>query len=143
MKTTCSALLIVSAFAFLSAAGAARAFAHPAGTVANRGAMAVKGRTVKAVTMGPEKLHGYSGVPGGAIFVVDAVTGTDADCAAALAKGANLLATPLIADRVAQVSVGAGQVACLATDTQRSFELLWHTFAIDSSETIVASARTR
>jgi hypothetical protein len=34
-------------------------------------------------------------------------------------------------------------MACLATDTQRSFELLWHSFAIDSSETIVASARTR
>jgi hypothetical protein len=143
MKTTRSALLIVSAFAFLSAASVVSALAHPADTLVRRGAMAVKGRTVKAVTMGPAMLHGYSGFPGGAIFVVQAVSGTDADCAAALANGANVRPTPLIADRVAQVSVGAGQVACLATDTQRSFELLWHSFAIDSSETIVASARTR
>ncbi|MEA2700503.1 MAG: hypothetical protein QOI66_4774 [Myxococcales bacterium] len=95
------------------------------------------------VTMGPALLHGYSGFPGGAIFVAQAVAGTDADCSATLANGADVRSTPLIADRMVQVSVGAGQVACLATDTQRSFELLWHTFAIDSAEPILASAQTR
>jgi hypothetical protein len=105
-----------------------------------RGTVAVTGRAVKALTTGPALLHGYSEFSGGAIFVAPAATGTDADCAIANCGGS---ATPLIADRVAYVPVGAGQVACLVTNTQRPFELLWHAFAVDGSETYLASAKAR
>jgi hypothetical protein len=42
---------------------------------------------------------------------------------------------------VAQVTVSAGQVACLVTDTRRPFELLWHAFPVTSSDTLLASAK--
>jgi hypothetical protein len=105
-----------------------------------RGTVAVTGRAVKAVTTGPALLHGYSEFSGGAIFVAPIATGTDADCATAVANGSRG-AKPLVADRVAYVPVGAGQVACLVTNTQRPFELLWHAFQIDGSETYLASAK--
>jgi hypothetical protein len=44
---------------------------------------------------------------------------------------------------MAYVPVGAGQVACLVTDTQRPFELLWHAFATDGAQTYIASAQAR
>jgi hypothetical protein len=68
--------------------------------------------------------HGYSGFSGGAIFVAQAGADADADCAAALADHRSARPLPLVADRVAYVPVAAGQVACLVTNTPRSFELL-------------------
>ena len=106
-----------------------------------RGAVEVTGRAVKAVTTGPALVHGYSGFSGGAIFVAPVVAGTDADCSAALAKHTSVRPEPLVADRVAYVPVAAGQVACLVTNTQRPFELLWHAFATEGSETYLASAK--
>ena len=102
--------------------------------------MEVKGRAVKAVTTGPALLHGYSGFSGGAIFVAELAAGTDADCTAALANRANSANTQLVADRMAYIQVGTGQVACLVTDTPRNFELLWHAFSEKSQETRLASA---
>jgi hypothetical protein len=106
------------------------------------GTVEVTGHAVKAVTVGPVLVHGYSGFSGGAMFVARAVAGTDADCAAALANHA-VRPTPLVADRMAYVPVGAGQVACLVTDTQRPFELLWHAFATEGAQTYLASAKAR
>jgi hypothetical protein len=71
-----------------------------------------------------------------------AVARTDADCAAALANHA-VRPAPLVADRMAYVPVGAGQVACLVTDTQHPFELLWHAFATDGAPTYLACAKAR
>jgi hypothetical protein len=105
-----------------------------------RGAVAVSGPTVKVVTAGPVLLHGYSGFSGGALFLAQKQTGTDADCAAALARpGARPVA--LVADRVAYVPVAVGQVACLVTDTRRPFELLWHAFDTTPTETYVANVK--
>lgn len=135
MKTIALAIALAAALF----AHAPQANAHAAD---KRGAIEVTGHTVKAVTTGPVLVHGYAGYSGGAIFVAPSVAGTDADCAAALATHATR-PTPLVADRMAYVPVGAGQVACLVTDTQRPFELLWHAFATDGAQTYLASAKAR
>lgn len=80
--------------------------------------------------------------PGGALFLAPVVSGTDADCLAALPNHGNGRPIPLVADRVAYVPVAAGQVACLRTDTGRSFELLWHAFATSESATRLAQAKS-
>jgi len=133
-------IALALALTSLASAYAPRARASaPAGT---RGTVvAAAGHAVKAVTAGPAVVHGYSDFAGGAIFVTASVTGTDADCAAALA-GARPAATAVGADRVVQIPVGAGQLACLVTDTTRSFELLWHALpAAAPSATLMASSR--
>ena len=135
MKT----IALVFALASALFVHAPKANAHAAD---KRGTVEVTGHAVKAVTVGPVLVHGYSGFSGGAIFVAPAIVGTDADCAAALASHA-ARPTPLVADHMAYVPVGAGQVACLVTDTQRPFELLWHAFAIDGAQTYLASSKAR
>jgi hypothetical protein len=135
MKTIALAL----SFAAALFVNAPKANAHAAD---KRGTVEVTGHAVKVVTVGPVLVHGYSGYSGGAIFVAPAVAGTDADCAAALANHA-ARPTPLVADRMAYVPVGAGQVACLVTDTPRPFELLWHAFATDGAQTYIASSKAR
>jgi hypothetical protein len=137
MKTVSLALALASIlFGFVPAARA------QTGTGADRrGAVEVQGHTVKAVTVGPAIVHGYSGFSGGALFVAPVADGTDADCATALANP-TVRTMPLVADRMAYLPIGAGQVACLVTDTQRPFELLWHAFATDGTQTLLASAKT-
>jgi hypothetical protein len=73
--------------------------------------------------VGPTVIHAYSAFAGGALFTARSVTGTDADCQGATAQGAR---SGLPADSIVSFTVAAGQVACLATTTVRSFELLWH-----------------
>jgi hypothetical protein len=135
MKTISLALALASALFVHAPKANAR-------TADKRGTVEVTGHAVKAVTTGPVLVHGYSGFSGGAVFVAPVIAGTDADCAAALAKH-EVRPTPLVADRMAYVLVGAGQVACLVTDTQRPFELLWHAFATEGAKTYVASAKAR
>ncbi len=55
-----------------------------------------------------------------------AATGTDADCAGVQLGAA---AVPLPADRVVSVTVPAGEIACLRTETVTGYELLWHALA--------------
>lgn len=109
MKTVSLALALASTlFGFAPAARA------QTGTGADRrGAVEVRGHSVKAVTVGPAIVHGYSGFSGGALFVAPVADGS-----------------------------GPGQLACLVTDTQRPFELLWHAFATDGTPTLLASAKT-
>jgi hypothetical protein len=130
----------------LALALAAALFVHApkanARTADKRGAIEVTDHAVKAVTTGPVLVHGYSEFSGGAIFVAPVVAGTDADCAAALANP-SVRPTPLVADRMAYVPVGASQVACLVTATQSPFELLWHAFATEGAPTYLASAKAR
>jgi hypothetical protein len=108
----------------------------------SRGTVEVKGPAVRVVTTGPVLIHAYSGFSGGALFLAPVVAGTDADCSAALANH-GVRPMPLVADHMAYVPVAAGQVACLRTDTGRSFELLWHAFATSESETRLAQAKSR
>jgi hypothetical protein len=118
MKTI-SKLIAISSLAFGCATGQV---GRNAGAVANvRGDVVVSGPTVKAVMVGPADIHAYAAYAGGAIYTVPAVSGGDADCAAARAG-----VTTLQADRVHAVRVESGQVACLATAGKGSFELLWH-----------------
>jgi hypothetical protein len=111
-----SALVMVSALAFGSAT------AQAAGG-AKRGQVSVSGAAVKAVVVGPVAIHAYSAFSGGTVYAAPAVTGTDADCNAQPLGGTS---TTLRADSVVDIHVGAGQIACLATNTVRPFELLWH-----------------
>ena len=131
--------IITLAFALTSVlfVHAPKANAHATG---KRGTVEVIGQAVKAVAAGPVLIHGYSGFSGGAIFVAPVIAGNDADCSTALAQG-GVRTMPLIADRVALVPVGAGQVACLATNTERPFELLWHALAAEGAETAWAAAK--
>ena len=138
MKSISLAVALISTL-FAATPAAHAQSAHSTG----RGAVQVRGRAVKAVTMGPVLVHGYSGFAGGALFVAPVVAGTDADCAAALANHADVRATTLIADRMAYIQVGAGQMACLVTETPRSFELLWHAFTVEGTETYLAANKTR
>jgi len=136
MRTIALALALASAlFSY-----APKVMARPA---ESRGAVEVKGPTVKVVTTGPVLIHAYSGFSGGALFLAPLVAGTVADCSTALANHGNGRPIPLVADRVAYVPVAVGQVACLRTDTGRSFELLWHAFATSESKTRLAQAKSR
>jgi hypothetical protein len=121
MTKTISTLVMVSALTFGGAV--AQAADSGKGAAPVRGDVLVQGPSVKAVVMGPVAIHAYSEFLGGALYTARAVTGTDADCQAGAAEGAR---TGLLADRVVNFTVGAGQVACLATTTSRSFELMWH-----------------
>jgi hypothetical protein len=108
MKTT---ILSLASFLALGFAGVA----HAGEGAARRGQVQVQGAAVKAVVAGPE----FSGA---SVFVAAASSGTDADCTAAAGRGAG---TALTADRVEVVSLGAGQIACVASTGERSIDLLW------------------
>src|SRR5262249_62370172 len=88
-----------------------------------RGQVQVPASAAKAVVVGPTAIHAYSEFSGAKLFVVDAKTGTDSDCQAAAQKS---LGSALAADKVETLSVGAGQVACVASTGDRNIELLWH-----------------
>jgi hypothetical protein len=105
-----------------------------------RGTVVVRGKGLRAVTTGPAVVHAYSAFSGGAMFVVPSVAGSDADCVTAFTSSTRP-PSPLIADRVALISVGPGEIACLATDTERAFELLWHAFPVNSAPTLIADVR--
>ena len=126
MKTLGSLTIAISSVLFTFVQGSR---ADTLGVPPQRGVVEITGRAVKAVTVGPATLHTYSGFAGGAIFVAGAVAGTDADCAAALASPATPRPTTLVPDVVMRIQLGAGEVACLVTDTSGGFELLWHAFA--------------
>jgi hypothetical protein len=99
-----------------------------------RGTVVTHGPTIKAVRAGPAVIHAFSAFAGGDLYTVPAATGTDADCLRPRTSP-KLVGQPIEADRRVVVSVGAGELACLSTATQGSFELLWH-----AHEELVADA---
>ena len=127
MKTTMKILSLVS-FLSLGFAGVA----HAGEGAARRGQVNVQA-AAKAVVAGPAVVKVYSGFSGAKLFVADAASGTDADCAASRAVG-----TTLQADRIVSVSVGAGQIACVASTGERKIELLWHAQPGTSASALVA-----
>jgi hypothetical protein len=110
MKTTMKILSLVS-FLSLSFAGVA----HAGEGAARHGQVNVQAAAAKAVVAGPAVVKVYSGFSGAKVFVADG------DCATATRQ----TATALVADRVETVSVGAGQVACVASSGNRAIELMW------------------
>jgi hypothetical protein len=115
MKTT---ILSLVSFLALGFAG----IAHAGEGAARRGHVNVQAAATKAVVAGPAVVKVYSGFSGAKVFVTDAASAKDADCAAAAGRAAG---ADLTADRVEHISVGAGQVACVASTGERSIELLW------------------
>ena len=103
------------AFSFLSgcAGGAA---------VTQRGTVMARGESVRAFAAGPAEVHAFSMERGGKVFTAMAVSGTDADCA----QAANSAEAPIASDTVKVVKLASGEVACVSTPSQRSYELLWH-----------------
>jgi hypothetical protein len=111
-------------------------FAAAAHAGEGRGQVQVPASAAKAVVAGPIAIAAYSEFSGAKLFVVDAVTGTDKDCqaaarlwdAAAPATGKiqkASLGSALAGDKVETLSVGAGQIACVASVSDRNIELLW------------------
>jgi hypothetical protein len=135
MTKTISILSLVSALTLTFGAASAHAQDTSAPT---RGQVSVKGAAARTVVFGPVAIHAYSAFSGGALYTVKSVSGTDADCQGK-AEGSR---TELRADSVVDFKVGAGHVACLATSTPRSFELLWHARkdapAAETSQTLMA-----
>jgi hypothetical protein len=129
---TISKIIAISSLAF----GCASAQVGRNATPDLRGAVSVKGPSVKAVVAGPVDIHAYSAFAGGTIYTVPAVAGGDADCQAA---GSGK--TVLDADRVHVMHIEAGQVACLATVKKGSFELLWHGHEQPATAVEIATAR--
>jgi predicted secreted protein len=118
MKTTLKILSLVS-FLSLSFAGVAQAGEG----AARKGQVNVSAAAAKAVVAGPAVVKVYSGF-----------SGADGNCGTAPSTG-----TTLVADRVETVSVGAGQVACVAATGDRSIELLWHTQSAAPAAMLVAN----
>jgi hypothetical protein len=114
MKNMMLALVVVGSLASGCASG---------GAVGQRGAVVVKRDTVKAFAVGPSVIHAFTMDQGGNVFLADAKTGTDADCAQARSTGRT---TAVQIDRRNVVELGAGQVACVATSGDHPLELLWH-----------------
>jgi hypothetical protein len=132
MKT--NKLLALASFLALGFAGAG--IAH-AGEGTQRGQVQLAAAAAKAVVVGPAAIHAYSQFSGATLFVVDVVTGTDHDCAAAAARGGRALA----ADQIASLTLQAGQMACVASTGDRGIELLWHARKAAPAPMMVASSR--
>jgi hypothetical protein len=93
--------------------------------LAQRGSVVVSGDAVKAFAAGPAVVHAFSMDRGGGVYTAAATTGTDADCVQSLASNHGR-STPLQVDQRNVVKVGAGQVACVATQSDHPIELVWH-----------------
>jgi hypothetical protein len=94
------------------------------GAVVQRGSVVMSGEAVKAFATGPAVVHAYSLDGGGRVFVAQAKSGTDADCAGQPAGGGAAMAVEV--DRRNVVTLGSGQVACVETTGPRNYELMWH-----------------
>jgi hypothetical protein len=129
MKTT--SILSLASILFLGFAGVANAGEG----AARRGQVNVQASATKAVVAGPAVVKVYSGFSGAKVFVADAASAKDADCLAAAGRATG---TALTADRIELVSVGAGQVACVASTGDKSVELLWAVQSATPPSTMIA-----
>jgi hypothetical protein len=110
------------------------------GAVVQRGSVVMSGEAVKAFAAGPAVVHAYSLDGGGRVFVAQAKSGTDADCAGQPAAVSGAVAVEV--DRRNVVTLGSGQVACVETSGRRSYELMWHARpAMEPGTIVLAQAR--
>jgi hypothetical protein len=114
---TIGKLLAISTLVF----GCASTQVGQRGVTELRGRVVVAEPSVRAIVAGPADIHAYSEFAGGTLYTVPAVAGDSRDCASARRD-----LVVLDADRVRAFRVEPGSVACLATVTNRRFELLWH-----------------
>src|SRR4029078_9172876 len=114
MKTT--SILSLASILFL---GLARV-AHAGEGAARRRQVNVQASTSKAVVAGPVVAKVYSGFSGAKVFVADATAGTARVRAPAARRPGG---TTLPADRIETISVGAGQVVCVASTGEKTIEL--------------------
>jgi hypothetical protein len=91
-----------------------------------RGIVETEGRSVRALRTGPAVIHAYSAFRGGDLYTVPLIDGTDADCVAQASPNGSPESELVEANRRMTIWVPDGELACLATDTRGSFELLWH-----------------
>lgn len=117
LVTTKIAGLAMLALASLGGPGAASA--RPS---SDYGTIAFRGASSKMLVAGAATVHVYSQFNGGQVYTAPARTGTDLDCHGPAAG--SLTAVP--ADRVVNVAVGDGQVACVSAAGRGAFELVWH-----------------
>ena len=103
-----------------------------------RGRVTVAEPSVRALVTGPADIHAYSEFAGGAIYTAPAVAGDNRDCTSAPRD-----VVVLDADRVRSIRIEPGNVACLATVTNRRFELLWHGHRTDAAPVTLAAASSR
>jgi hypothetical protein len=89
----------------------------------DRGRVEVPVAAAKAVVAGPIAIHAYSAFSGAKLFAIDAGAATDRPCEAA---ARSIAGTALSADKVETVTVGAGQILCVASTGSGHIELLWH-----------------
>ena len=110
--------------------------------LAPRGSVVVSGDSVKAFAAGPTVVHAFSQDRGGDVYTAPATTGTDADCLQA-SGASRARAKELRVDQRNVVEVPAGQVACVATKSDRSIELLWHAEkgSMPTNQVLVAQIR--
>jgi hypothetical protein len=128
-----SALGMLVGFSFLGGCASG-------GAGVQRGSVVMSGEAVKAFAAGPAVVHAYSLDGGGRVFVAQAKSGTDADCAGPAAGGAAAMAVEV--DRRNVVTLASGQVACVETSGRRSYELMWHARpAAEPSAMVLAQAR--
>jgi hypothetical protein len=109
-------------------------------TLAGRGTVVSRTPGTRAIVEGPVDVHAYSGFGGGEIYLVNAVTGSDSDCAGTPGHGA---AVAVPHDKVVSVAVPVGATACLRTSVDKGYELLWHAQAGRGSGSLVANASNR
>jgi hypothetical protein len=130
-----------SQFALLFAGTLAAGCAGGPG-LAPRGSIVVSGDSVKAFATGPTVVHAFSQDRGGDVYTVAGTTGTDADCLQASAAS-RVRAKELLVDQRNVLAVPAGQVACVATKSDRRLELLWHTekVGMPTNQMLVAQIR--
>ena len=128
MKTTIFSLVSFLALGFAGSA-------HAGEGAARHGQVNVQAATTKAVVAGPAVVKVYSAFSGAKVFVADAGSAKDADCAAAAGSAAG---AALTADRVELVSVGAGQIACVASTGERPIELLWRAQSATPATALIA-----
>jgi hypothetical protein len=113
--------------------------ANAGGLYQQHGAVEMRGPTVRAFAVGPAVVHAYAPTAGGRIFTTDAVGSADAACASALAEGRDAVALP--GDKVDELTVAAGKVACIAANTRGAYELVWHARADEPVTTQIAMAK--
>jgi hypothetical protein len=105
-----------------------------------RGALVTSGEVVKAFAAGPAIVHAYAMDGGGRLFTAPAISGTDADCVGARAEVAS--ATRVETDRRNVITLATGEVACVASNGRRGYELLWRArpVPVSNAQIVVAQA---
>jgi hypothetical protein len=110
------------------------------GVAQQHGSIVMAPHSVRAIATGPAELRAYTLDGGGRVFVVDAKTGTDADCV----DGARGTREATVAvDRRNVVTLASGQLACVASSGHHDYELLWRSRPADAGRETVLVAQAR